>query len=468
MDFSVSANTFAYVAMLGWPAVCLMLFVMLPLETAAIAAMLGGYLLLPSNLKLDVPLLPPIDKMGVASLSTFVFCWMKGAQSPGGRPSLVAMFFAAALVVSPLMTSLDNSYELQTARGSIPGFYPIDGLKVAGRQFISLLPLFVGMRFLSTDTARSKLLKSLPVALAFYSLPMLFEIRFSPQIHRWVYGYHPSDFLQQVRGGGFRPVVFLEHGLVVALFTSLALIAAMALVRQKQRILGLPAPVIATYLTGLLLLCKSLGAVIYAAVFAPIILFSRPRTWAKLSFLLVLMVCIYPVLRANNLSPIEQISNAASTVSIDRSKSFQTRVDNEDLLLKKADEKPFFGWGTWGRNRVYDPETGKDISITDGQWIIQFGTYGWFGYIAFFGLLASAVFGAYRQIGRKVTPATISLGALTLLLGIYVIDMIPNANSMALTLLLAGSIATSARARASAGVRRPTAPAVSVPEAVPQ
>ena len=158
--------------------------------------------------------------------------------------------------------------------------------------------------------------------------------------------------------------------------------------------------------------------------------------------------CAYPTLRWHGLIPTDRIAAAATGVSKDRSNSFKVRADNEAQLLAKANEQPLLGWGMYGRNRVYDNVTGKDLSITDGQWIIQFGTFGWFGYLALFGLLATCVFGAYRAVGRQVTTSSATLGGVTLLLAVYVVDMIPNANSMALTFLLAGSIATSAvRAR---------------------
>jgi hypothetical protein len=454
MEFGPAANHFAYVALLGWPAVCIILFVMLPVEAAAIWSMLGAYLLLPSNLNVDLPLLPPIDKMSIAALSTFLLCWMKGTQSVASKPSFFIYFFGTCLVLSPLLTSFANSYELQNAAGSIPGFYPVDGLKIAGRQLIALLPLFVGMRFLSSDRARGLLLKSLPSAALIYSLPMLFEIRMSPQLHRWVYGYHPSQFVQQMRAGGFRPVVFVEHGLALALFVTLALLAAVVMARSRRRIFHVGGGGVAAYLGMLLLLCKSLGPVIYAVVLTPVVMLTRPRTWVSMSCAFILIVTFYPALRGSGLIPVHHISNAAAAISADRSQSFEVRVTNEDQLLAKAEEKPLLGWGAWGRNRVFDPHTGKDISITDGQWIIQFGKYGWFGYLSFFGLLAFTAFGALRRIGTEVTPATIAHGGLTLLLGVYVIDMIPNATTMALTLLLAGSIATSARVRAPRPVPR--------------
>ena len=75
-----------------------------------------------------------------------------------------------------------------------------------------LAPFYIGSRFLCSDKGRSELLKAFPVAALFYSLPMLLEVRISPQLHRWVYGYFPHSFVQQVRYGGYRPVSFLSTG----------------------------------------------------------------------------------------------------------------------------------------------------------------------------------------------------------------------------------------------------------------
>jgi len=442
----------------GWPAVCLMLFLALPLEVAAISSLLGGYMLLPSGMQIDLPLLPPLDKMSITAITTLLLCWMKGPQVWHPRQSIFIYLFGLAFFVSPILTSLNNSYELQTAKESIPGFYPLDGLKIAGRNLLMLVPFHIGSRFLSSEKARLLLLKALTAAAVVYSLPMLFELRMAPQLHQWIYGYFPNDaFSQQIRGAGWRPVVFFEHGLALALFTALTFTAAVVLVRLRTKVLRVPASLIAPYLGMMVLACKSLGPVLYAAVAAPLVLFTRPRTWVKIACAACLIVCIYPALRTNGLAPTQIVSNLANKVSPERNRSFQTRLMNEEQLLTKAEQKPFFGWGTWGRNRVYDKDTGKDITITDGGWIIQFGTFGWFGYLALFGLLASAAFQPLRAVAGNITPASVSLAALTLLLGIYVVDQVPNANPFALTLLIAGSVATAGRARAPRGASRTTA-----------
>src|SRR5690349_7433965 len=99
---------------------------MLPVEAAAIWSLLGGYLLLPSGTRVDLPLLPPLDKSTIPAITTFIFCWMKGTQSPAPKASLPVYFCAIAFVLSPLLTTVNNSYELQFGERSLPGFYPLD------------------------------------------------------------------------------------------------------------------------------------------------------------------------------------------------------------------------------------------------------------------------------------------------------------------------------------------------------
>jgi hypothetical protein len=444
----------AFVALFSWPAVCVVLFLLLPLETAAIWSLLGGYLLLPSGATFDVALLPPLDKFTIPALSTILLCWMKGTQSPSPPRSGLIYCFAVVFVLSPLFTSLDNSYELQVGDHSIPGFYPLDAAKMALHNLITLAPFFVGMRFLSSDKARALLLKSMLIAALLYSIPMLFEIRFSPQLHRLVYGFTSTSFGQTVRAGGYRPVVFLFTGLEVALFTSMAFIGAIVAVRAKWRAVNVPAGAVATFLGVMLVLCKTMGALIYAAVAAPLVLFTRPRTWVSVTCAILLIVCAYPALRTAGIVPVHRIAELANTISPERSSSFLTRVDNEDKLLAKANLKPMFGWGTWGRNRIYDKESGGDVTITDGEWIILFSAFGWLGYLSMFGLFATAVVRARSAVRGPPTQSMIILAGLCLLFGMNILDLIPNANLTPFTFLIAGSIGGCVSARA---IRRSTA-----------
>ena len=80
---------------------------------------------------------------------------------------------------------------------------------------------------------------------------------------------------------------------------------------------------------------------------------------------------------------------------------WNVRLKNEDLLSKKAFEQPWFGWGGWGRSRVFNDE-GTDISITDGRWIIIFGQLGVIGLVGTYGTLLCPCIAAIRRYGGQL------------------------------------------------------------------
>src|SRR6185312_16543892 len=171
-------------------------------------------------------------------------------------------------LVSPIITSELNGDDLVFGDRILPGVGLYDAISALELGFIQLIPFLIGRQFLRDASTTREIMLVLVLAGLVYSLPMLFEIRFAPQLHYWVYGYSPSAFSQSVRGGGFRPMVFMGHGLVAALFAMMSAVAAAALWRTRTPIrtpLRTLAPGgAAAYLSFVLILYKSLGAAIYA------------------------------------------------------------------------------------------------------------------------------------------------------------------------------------------------------------
>src|ERR1019366_4313843 len=155
------------------------------------------------------------------------------------------------------------------------------------------------------------------VAGLIYSLPMLLEIRISPQLHLWVYGYSPSDFIQEMRDGGYRPMVFMGHGLAAAFFTMTAVVAAVTLWRVEVRVLRLPPAGITVYLSTILILCKSAGALVYGGVLAPLVRWAKPRLQLRVALIFVTLALSYPLLRTADLVPTASIVDVARSISID-------------------------------------------------------------------------------------------------------------------------------------------------------
>jgi hypothetical protein len=324
-------------------------------------------------------------------------------------------------------------------------------------QFIELLPFFFARQLLRDADDNEQLLRALVVSGLLYSLPMLFEVRMSPHLHKWLYGAFPSSFsyINEVRDGGFRPVVFMPNGLVVALFTMTSTVAAATFWRTNTPVLRSVLPsVITAYLGGVLVLCKALGALVLGAVFVPLVRFARPRLQMRIALVLVTLALLYPTLRATDFFPVTSLVEVASSVSAERAASLQTRFDQEDQLLQRASQRFWFGWGRFARSRVYD-EFGADRSITDGQWIITMGEFGYLGFLAEFGLLAIIVLRAASGLKFVTSERDAAfLAALTLIVAAIVVDQLPNASLSPWSWLLTGALVGRAEALRAAGTRK--------------
>ena len=246
-------------------------------------------------------------------------------------------------------------------------------------------------------------------------------------------------------------MVFLGHGLLVAFFTMTATVASAALWRTQTRAIRRFAPGgVAAYLSVLLVLCRTASALIYAALLVPLVRWARPRLQLQVASVLVLIALTYPLLRAAELVPTTSILEAAEFLSPERANSLRTRFENEDQLLDRAWQRPWFGWGRFGRSRAYNGWDGGDSSITDGHWIITMGTFGIVGFVAEFGLLGLAVFRAAAALKFAQTKWEREyLAALSLIVAIGMIDLLPNSSIRPWTWLLAGALLGRAEALCS-------------------
>ena len=143
------------------------------------------------------------------------------------------------------------------------------------------------------------------------------------------------------------------------------------------------------------------------------------------------------MLRGTQLIPIEEIRQIATDFNEQRGSSLGTRLDNEEMLLERAKQRPVFGWGGWGRPRIYN-EQGTDISITDGYWVIIMGVGGWTRYVGEFGLMAMPIFLlAWRRRDYALGNET---AVLAVVLAANMMDALPNAAITPLTWLITGAL----------------------------
>ncbi len=446
-------NILAYLMLMIWPLVVLVLFRRLALERALIWSILGGYLVLPPLANFDLPLVPAMDKFSIPNLSAFVVCVFvlrrKVALWPQSNIARVLTGLFLLGVIPTVMTNgdpllfrvIEHSDPIIFVVDQLPGLSIRDLFSVLVSQVIMLLPFLMARQYLASQTGMRELLMALMIGGLIYSVPSLIEIRLSPQINVWVYGFFQHSFEQMMRNGGFRPIVFLPHGLWLAFFMMTTLLATAALSRRAQGP-AYPRYLIATaYLALILLLCKSLASLAYGIVFTPVVLLASPKVQIRIAVLCALIAVIYPMLRNSGLIPLDAILAQAEAISPERAQSLEYRFNNEEQLLARAHEKPWFGWGGWGRNLIRHSETARILTIPDGRWIIVFGTFGWTGYIAEMGLLAVPLFLLGWRI-RHMRNSEISpyVAPIAIILAATMIDMLLNATLIPFTWMCAGAV----------------------------
>jgi hypothetical protein len=434
-------NLIATLALVGWPFVALVLFMTRPLRQALLWNFFGAFLLLPAGFGFKFAMIPELGKSSIPVLCALLFCLLFGKRLPKianglGFPELLVAVF----VFEPFITAQLNPDPVFVADRVLAGGDLYDAGSAAVAQVMALLPFFIGRQFLRDGSSNREILRVLAIGLLCYSPLMLFEVRMSPQLSNWIYGYSASDFIQQVRGDSYRPVVFVGHGLTMAFLAMTGFVAATALWKAKEKIFQYSAGAATAYLGVLLVLCRSLASLTYGVASFALIRFVSPKMQMRAAMILVTFALCYPLLRSADLIPVETILDIAGSVNADRADSLQTRFDNEQQLLSRASQRFFFGWGRWGRSRIYD-EYGNDRSVTDGRWIITMGQFGLIGFLAEFGLLSITVFrAAFALRFARSKSEEIFLAALALIVAVSIFDLVPNSGLSSWTWLLAGSL----------------------------
>lgn len=436
-------NGLATLALAVWPLITVFLFLKLPPGRAVIATLLIGYLFLPEPpAGFDFPLIPPLTKHTIPALSALVMWFVLYASNINLFPkSPVTVGLFMLFIFSPAVTTILNTDPIYWGEFRIQAMTLKDSLGLVVQQTLLIIPFLLARRFLYRAQDQRDLLFAFMIGGLIYSLPMLLEVRLSPQLNFWVYGYYQHDFIQTMRFGGFRPMVFLYHGIWAAFFLLMAILSAFALWRTRQIRSNWKLLLVALYLTGVLVLAKSLGAWLFAAVLIPVFMFVGARWQMRLAVVIACFAIAYPALKGVDLVPQGKILWLADTIDPERAASLSFRFENENQLLERAKERPLFGWGSYDRNQILDPASGEVETVTDGRWVILIGQLGWLGFLAEFCLLVMPVLFLWRET-RYRAPEDYSplIVPLSLILAVNVFDMLPNATLTPLTWLMAGAL----------------------------
>lgn len=439
----------ATAVLLIWPVITLIMFKALGPPRGLIWSVVIGYLFLPENfVAIDLPIVDYEKFFAISFSAALATLLIRETPRDGLRrvktpmPALMFFLLAVLLLVSPVGTYITNPEALVNGPTIRPGLSGRDILADMALTLIQIAPLLLAWRLLTQPEHHRELLIAILAVGFVYTFFVLFERRMSPQLNVWFYGYFPHNWIQHNRGGGFRPLVFLRHGLWLGFFLFTVVIAALALSRDREVRNRALLPFLALWALLVLFLSRNLGATMLAVLFAPLMLFLPFLLQARITAILAVVIVIYPALHDVMEVPMNRFLDFVSGISAERAQSFQVRLENESELLARANEQPLFGWGAWGRMRIIN-EFGVDVSLVDGAWIVQKGTSGWVGYIGFFGLLTLPVIFAGRAARRK--PITPAVGGMMVMMAGNFLYIIPNSTLNPIAFLVLGAMAAFAQ-----------------------
>lgn len=419
-------------------------FVMRPVPAALLVAF-GTEMFLPEGTHYKFPFMPEFDKHNLPYLCILIACLLR---CPGRVTKLPKEWWinllALAVVAGGVITGLTNKDSLTFGNAQqvfIPGLTIKDGFFMGISSFFeAFVPFYVGYALFRSRDDFGRMVTGLAIAGLVYVPFALVELRMSPQWHRWVYGYGQSVFDQTIRWGGYRPMIFMSHGLALARFFVATVFALVILGKTRRRLFGLPLRFLAWMQFLVLVACKSTGAIVLAVAGLPLLIFAKPKRQLQVATVLAWITVLYPVLRFSGIFPVGSMLEAAGTLQSERAGSLAFRFVNEDALLARARERFIFGWGEYGRNVVHDEE-GKSTSVLDGHWIIRLGVNGLVGFITTFGPLLIPVLWARRRVaGMSDSRDQVAIAGIAFTLTFLALDLIPNGLWACYPFFIAGAL----------------------------
>jgi hypothetical protein len=308
-----------------------------------------------------------------------------------------------------------------------------------------------------------------------YSPLFLIECWVFPRFHEDFYGFFPGDKNECFRLGGYRPVLFMSHGLATSLFMWAAAIAAVwlwwsgAVTELKWLPKRKPAPMawVAGFLVFLAVGTRSTGAIILGTACLAALFQLR---WMRQPILLAALLAFPPIqmlLRStvNWEDPAKMArrstdpADASFSESImaqfmswdsvlERRGSLAFREINENYLIRKIWNQPYFGYGDTGLARIVPEMHVKKEdpieAVTDSFWIITLSCYGAVGLVAVYAAMLLPVlrYMYYYKPYRWDQPLYAAGAALGMILLLWMLDNLYNGFFNALYVLTAGALAS--------------------------
>jgi hypothetical protein len=431
---SGSYNTFASAVTWSWIPIILAMFALLSPRRAVIVAFVIGYLFLP-DLNWHFQTLPDINKVSLTAVGVI----LGSLIFDGGRLFVIPAcpildLCCLSLCLSPVITSVVN------------GLGVMDGFAASATVITRWgLAYWIGRAYFTDWQSARDLAMGIVVGGLAYVPLCWWEIRMSPQLHSQVYGWLFMSFRQDYHLYGFRPNVFLVDGLTVTMFMGTAsLLAYWAwMTNSPKKLLGLPMWLVVAVLVVTTIFCKALGGIILMGTgMAALTMVRWPKT-KLLALVLIMIPPTYVLVRASGEWTGNRLVELAAKLSEERSRSLEFRLKNENPLMEKALQQPWFGWGGWGRSHVVDLEN-RDTTIVDGLWINMLGEHGIVGLASMLVMVLGAAFLLWWRVPTRfwTDSACAAPTALAIMITLYMIDGLFNATFSPIASLAVGSVAS--------------------------
>ncbi len=422
------------VALFGFIPLSLLLFALLRARTALLATFLIAVLFLPC-FSYKMAILPAYGKASagayMALVGTLLF-----------HPQLLLQFRPRWVDIFPLAWTL-----WQIVPSLANGFGLYDGAAMALNHFLVwTVPFFLGRVYFTEPAHVRQVGIALVVGGLAYVLPCAIEIKYSPQFHFWLYGTYNSSFAENVRLDGFRPVVFMTHGLMLGMWMCMTALVATWLwwTEKKLRVSSMPIGRVAIILLVVGVFTRSTGAV-GLMILGGLALIVTFRFRTKLA--LIAMIAITPTyifLRYYDLWDPVVIGQfaAAATGDSGREGSLTARTGQEAVVIAEMHQRPLAGWGHWGPGQ-------------DQLWLIlgrNTGLPGLALWIAYFSLPLSLTMTRAAWSRGPIRTYGIPIGCVCVL---HVIDGLFNGMYNPMYVLSAGAVSGCCLNAAAVAQRRP-------------
>ena len=427
--------------MLAWLPTVTFLFLILSPRKAVIISFLVAWLFLPQRAGFVLPGLPDYTRISATCYSIFLLTIIFDLKRFQSFTFSWLDWPVLVLCICPFFSSITNGL----------GLY--DGMSATLSETVQYgLPYFLGRIYFNNLKGLNQLAKNIFISGLIYMPLCLYEIRMSPQLHKMVYGYFAHSFAQTIRYGGYRPMVFMIHGLQVGMWMMSVTLIGIWLWQAKvlKKVWSIPITWLVSALVITFILIKSTGAYLYI-IYGVFILFIAKkfrRSFPLVILIMVLSIYLFFASTGNVSVDIAEpvLSAISNNISEERAQSLEFRLQHEEPLIEKALERPIFGWGGWGRNRVYDYNWEGvlvDTSKTDSLWIITYGTTGIVGlvslYTTFF--LPVLVFATKRYPPKFwFHPQVASAASLVVVITLYMLDNTLKAMIKPIFVLICGGV----------------------------